>query len=283
MRQYNKNVTKQINLPACARRVGTRVTLAAFGLLLLVAGAPHALGWGITWSDNFTGINNEPYSGNWSYNTGAGGWGNNELETYVTSFANCHVVSDGGTTDGQVLQIEAQTDSSGRWYSARINSYGKHTFPLGSYVEYNCKFPSAGQGYWPAAWCLGTWTGSWPQCGEIDIAESVNGTEGNWQTLHMPNWNPGTYESIGNATSAYNRYGMWLNGDGSYINFELNGNVIDTIYASSLPSGATWEFWPGNNFYFIINLAIGGNFPGNPNSGTQDNGNFRIDYIWQYN
>ena len=88
-----------------------RVSLVASGLLLITS-APHALGWGITWADNFTGVNNEPYSGNWSYDTGAGGWGNQELETYVTSWANAHVISDGTGTDNQALQIEAQTDSS---------------------------------------------------------------------------------------------------------------------------------------------------------------------------
>jgi beta-glucanase (GH16 family) len=97
-------------------------------------------------------------------------------------------------------------------------------------------------------------------------------------------YSPGTGEqSVPNATTAYNRYGMWLNTDGSYINFELNGNVVDTIYASSTPSGATWEYWPGRQFYLLLNLAIGGSFPGNPNSGTQDDGNFDIDYVQIWN
>jgi hypothetical protein len=271
----------QINNLIGAGKIGTRVTLAAFGLLLATY-APSAFGWGITWSDYFS-TSSAPDS-NWSYNTGAGGWGNDELETYVSSYANCHGISDGSSPTGQALQIEAQTASNGDWYSARINTYGHQTFPDGTYVLFECKFPNAGQGYWPAAWCLGTWTSSWPQCGEIDVAESIDGQTGNYQTLHMPNWNPGTgFEEISDATSAYIGYGAWINGDGSYINFELNGNVITTIYASSLPSGATWEFWPGNNYYMILNLAIGGDFPGNPNSSTKDDGNFDIAYVqvWQ--
>jgi beta-glucanase (GH16 family) len=283
----NKHRT-QNHLLASTSMIGARVTLAAAGLLLLTC-TPRAFGWGITWADNFTGVNNQPSSANWSYQTGAGGWGNNELETYVNSWANAHVISDGTGTDNQALQIEAQTDSSGRWYSARINTLGKHSFGTGTYLEFNCKFPNAGQGYWPAAWCLGTSGGNWPADGEIDVAESIDNQEANYQTLHMPGANgsvysPGTgYESVANATTTYNRYGMWLNNDGSYINFELNGNVVDTIYASSTPSGATWEYWPGRQFYVLLNLAIGGSFPGNPNGSTQANGNFDIDYVWQYN
>lgn len=274
---------KQKKLFVCAYKVGTGISLAVIGLLTTLA--PRAMGWGISWQDNFTGINNQPNSAYWSFDTGNnGGWGNHELETYVTSWANCHVISDGTGTDNQALQIEAQTDSSGRWYSARINTNGKHSFGAGTYLEFNCKFPNAGQGYWPACWCLGTSGGTWPANGEIDVAESIDNAEGNWQTLHMPGWNPGTGEySVPNATTQYHRYGMWLNTDGSYINFEYNGNVVDTIYASSAPGGSTWEFWPPRQFYILINLAIGGSFPGNPNSGTQDNGNFDIDYVQQWN
>lgn len=279
-----KNIrTKNDKLLVSACRIGARASLVAIGLFIATS-APRAFAWGITWSDNFTGVNNQPYSGNWGYDTGAGGWGNNELETYVTSWANAHVVSDGGTTDGQSLQIEAQTDSSGRWYSARINSYGKHSFGQGTYLEFNCKFPNAGQGYWPACWCLGTTGGTWPADGEIDVAESIDNANGNWSTLHMPNWNPGTGEySVPNACTQYHRYGMWLDTSGSYINFEYQGNVIDTIYASSAPGGATWEYWSPRQFFIIINCAIGGSFPGNPNGSTKDDGNFDVDYVWQYN
>jgi hypothetical protein len=251
-------------------------------MLLLTAATPRAFGWGITWADYFS-TSSAPSSANWSYQTGAGGWGNNELETYVNSYANCHGISDSSSPTGQALQIEAQTDSSGRWYSARINTNGKYSFGQGTYLEFSCKFPNAGQGYWPAAWCLGTSGGNWPANGEIDVAESIDNAEGNWSTLHMPGWNPGTGEySVPNATTQYHRYGMWLDTSGSYINFEYQGNVVDTIYASSLPSGATWEYWSPRQFYILLNLAIGGSFPGNPNSSTQDNGNFDIAYVEVY-
>src|SRR5579859_5955842 len=105
------NKPRNQNHPTASTRVrSSRVALAVSGLLLLGALAPRAFGWGITWSDDFTGINNQPWSGNWSFQTG-GNNPNHELEIYVSSWANCHIVSDGTGTDGQALRFEAQTDT----------------------------------------------------------------------------------------------------------------------------------------------------------------------------
>jgi len=268
----------------CSRTVAGDATLAAIvGLLLLGVGAPRAIAWGITWSDEFTGINNQPWSGNWSFETGGGGFGNGELETYVNSWANCHIVSDGTGTDGQAMQFEAQTDNgqwNGNWYSARINTYGKHFVVPGSYVEYRCKFPNSGQGYWPAGWMLGTVGGNWPACGEIDVAEEVDGQWENHQSLHMPNWNPTVVWTVDHSTTTYHNYGAWWPADGSSITFNMDGNNSATYTRGG---GGTWEFNNNNKFFIILNLAIGGFFPGNPNSGTQVNGNFLVDYVRQYN
>jgi hypothetical protein len=253
------------------------------GLLLLGAGATRVSAWGITWSDEFTGINNPPWAGNWQYDTGGGGWGNNELETYVNSLANCHIVSDGTGTDSQTLRFEAQTDTgkwNGHWYSARINTASHHLVVPGSYVEYRCKFPNSGQGYWPAAWMLGTVGGTWPACGEIDVAEEVDGQWENHQSLHMPNWNPTVVNTINSSTTTYHNYGAWWPADGSSITFNVDGNNTATF---SKGGGGTWEFNTNNKFFIILNLAIGGNFPGNPNSSTAVNGNFFVDYVRQYN
>ena len=99
-------------LGAIAGQVGLTVIA---GLALFGAATTSAHAWGVTWSDEFTGVGDAPYSGFWSYDLGGGGWGNNELETYVSSWANCHIISDSGADDGQALQIEAQTDSNGNW------------------------------------------------------------------------------------------------------------------------------------------------------------------------
>jgi hypothetical protein len=263
----------RLRIPNCS------IVLPVIALLFLLGvGAPRASAWGITWSDEFTGVGDGPYSGFWSFDLGGGGWGNNEQEIYVSSWANCHIISDGTGTDGQALQIEPQVNSSGQWYSARINSAGKHQVPVNSYIEYRCKFPTGGQGYWPAAWMLGTVGGAWPACGEIDIAEEVNSQNNNHQSLHMPNWNPTVTVNINNACTTYHNYGAWWTP--TYITFNCDGVNSATF---SEGGGGTWEFNSNNSFFLIINCAIGGNFPGNANGSTVPNANFDIDYVEQYN
>jgi beta-glucanase (GH16 family) len=263
----------------------------AFGALLLGVLAlgplvPSASAWGVVWSDEFTGASSsaQPWSGNWSFETGGGGWGNNELETYVSSWANCHVVWDGTGTDSQALRIEAQTDTGnqyGHWYSARINSAGKHTFGVGSYIEYRCKFPNAGKGYWPACWALGSNIGSvgWPSCGEIDIAEEINGQWENHQSLHMPGWDPTVVWTVNQSTSTYHNYGAWWPSDGNSITFNMDGNNSATFTKGG---GGWWPFNPGQTCFLIINLAVGGNWPGNPDGSTKVNGDFFVDYVRHY-
>jgi len=252
----------------------------AFGLLMLSVGAHRATAWGITWSDEFTGAATaaQPWSGNWSYQTG-GNNANNEPEIYVNSWANSHMIWDGTGTDSQALQIEAQT-GGGKWYSARINTYGRHTFGPGTYVEFRCKFPNSGQGYWPACWMLGTVGGQWPACGEMDVAEEVDGQWENHQSLHMPGWDPTVVWTVNNSTSTYHTYGVWWPADTNSITFNMDGANSATFYRGQ---AGTWEFNSNQQMYIIINLAMGGNFPGNTNGSTQPNGNFDIDYVRQYN
>src|SRR5580704_5825083 len=111
------------------RRAARRLTALCAGAAALAAvpayAAPPA-GYSLVWSDEFdSGVGSTPNTAFWSYDTGAGGWGNNELETYVNSQANCHVIADPNATDGEALQFEVQTDTSGNYYSARINTGGK--------------------------------------------------------------------------------------------------------------------------------------------------------------
>jgi beta-glucanase (GH16 family) len=249
-------------------------------LTALPASAQAPPGYSLTWSDEFNGaVGSSPSSSHWSYDTGAGGWGNNEQETYVTSVANSHVISDSTGTDGLALQIEAQTDSSGRWYSARIKSSGHVSVGPYGYIEYRCKFPAGGQGYWPAGWMLGTNLNSvgWPSCGEIDIAEEVNSQSNNHGSLHAPNWNPTAAVNASNATSTYHNYGA--NWTSTGVTFYVDGRSYYTATSGSAPRGG-WVFTKSQ--FLLINLAIGGTFPGDTNGSTKDDGNFDIDYVRVY-
>jgi beta-glucanase (GH16 family) len=269
------------------KTIFTTIAAAAAAVLLLAGSKPSQAqapsGMHEVWSDEFNGaVGSTPNSATWQYDLGAGGWGNNEQETYVNSQANCHIISDGTGTDGLALQIEAQTwNNNGniQWYSARINSNGKHNVGPYGYFEYRCKFPGGGQGYWPAAWMLGTNIGSvgWPACGEIDIAEEIDSQSNNHGSLHSPNWNPTATINVNNATGTYHNYGA--NWQPSYVTFYCDGGAYETQTSTGGPGGS-WVF--NSTDFLLINLAIGGSWPGNTNGSTQNNGNFDIDYVRQY-
>jgi len=236
-------------------------------------------GMGLVWQDEFTNASSSaaPYSGYWGYDTGGGGWGNNELEVYTSNWDNAHEIYDGTGTDGQALQIKA-TNSGGTWYSARLTTAGRHSFGPYGYFETRCKFPNAGRAYWPAFWMLGNNIGSvgWPACGEIDIAEEIDGQWENHQSLHMPGWDPTVQTSPNSSTSTYHNYGA--NWQPNFVTFYQDGNATATFSAGG---GGNWVF-NNQTMYMLLNLAVGGNWPGNPDGSTQGTGYFDVDYVRQY-
>lgn len=266
-----------------------RAALAAVSLTVLSSGlallggarTAHAVppNMHLVWQDKFTGASTSatPNPNVWAYDLGAGGWGNNEWQTYVNSWANCHVVSDGTGTDNQALRIRAERDSAGKYYSARIKTQGKVAFGPYGYYEARCKFPNAGKGYWPAFWTLGTNITSvgWPSCGEIDIAEEINGQWENHQSLHAPGWDPTSVRTVNQSTTTYHTYGvMW---QPEYITFYVDG-VATSTYTNG--HNSAWVF--NKQVFLILNLAVGGNWPGSPDGSTQVPADYYIDYVRVY-
>ena len=208
----------------------------------------------------------------WGYDLGAGGWGNNELQYYTNRIDNSFVSN--GT-----LKIKAIKESfSGSAYtSARILSQNKFSFKYGK-VEVKAKLP-AGVGTWPAIWMLGSniSTVSWPACGEIDIMEhkgsSLNKIYG---TVHHParfgGNADGATKDITNATTEFHIYSLeW---DATTIKFLVDGTVFHTVgNSSSLPFN--------QNFFLILNQAMGGTFAGPVETGFT-NATLEIDYIRVY-
>ncbi|MBN1410273.1 MAG: carbohydrate-binding protein [Spirochaetales bacterium] len=219
---------------------------------------------GLLWSDEFNG------SGlpSWDFDLGGGGWGNGELETYTNSTANCN-------QSGGYLYITA-IRSGTSYTSARIKSRFSRTYGR---VEARLKIPM-GQGLWPAFWGLGTNFGSvgWPACGEIDIMEHING-EG--QTHGYIHWDAGGHASYGTATAGnpaeWNTYSIVWNS--SAIRWQVNGNQFNEAnIANSINS--TEEFH--RPFFLILNLAVGGAWPGSPGSSTAFPAQYIIDYVRWY-
>jgi len=206
------------------------------------------------WSDEFE-VSGSPDSSKWSYEIGNGpdGWGNQELE-YYTNESNNAFVKNG------MLNIQAIKENyEGRHYtSARLISKGKFEFTYGV-VKIRAKMP-IGVGTWPAVWMMGADinTVGWPACGEIDITEHL-GRDLNtiYGTVHYPGrsgGNPvGATTMISNATTEFHEYKL------EWSNESLKFYVDDTLF-HTVANSIDIPF--NKNFFFLVNLAIGGGFGG---------------------
>ena len=253
----------------------------------------------LVWSDEFsnsTGANAQPNPAVWTYDTGGGGWGNDELETYCgwnssalpcsTSAPNTYVGTDG------YLHIVAQQPSTGVYTSARMKTEGLFSFQYGR-IEFRAQVPEA-QGFWPAAWSMGNniATVNWPACGEMDVLERVNAAS-------TPDWNEGSihgpgftgtslgtmYEFPSGQTAAgWHTYGMiWSKGSVAYyIDNPTQPYITYTPSSISGFSGSTWPFDSGQANFIILNLAVGGPWPGSPNSSTPFPAQMLVDYVRIY-
>ena len=230
------------------------------------------------WQDEFdyTGV---PDTNKWTYQTGAGGWGNNELQTYVdnTSTADTAIVGDG------YLKIKAYQDGS-QWKSARLNSKGNWKY---GYIEARMKITDR-MGAWPAFWMMpkDSVYGGWPNSGEIDIMENAPAVCGNhklFSSLHAEGHSGEHPVSIGAKVYDDNLRNEWHT-----IGVKWTENEIITYYddvaVGSYTNDGTTSNWPYNEkFYIILNLAIGGNLGGtNYVSSLGGEAEFLIDYVRVY-
>ncbi len=253
----------------------------------------------LVWSDEFTnntGAPAQPDPAIWTYDTGNSGFGNNELETYCawgSSASPCSTVnpSEFVGTDGY-LHIVAQQPSQGVYTSARLKSQGLFSFQYGR-LEFRALVPEA-QGFWPAVWLMGNniATVNWPGCGEQDVLERVN-------AAGSPDWNAGsihgtgfTGTNLGNqyqfpagqTAAQWHTYGMiWAPGSVQYY-IDNPAKIYASFTPSSLSSlsGAVWPFDAGQSNFLIVNLAIGGSWPGPPDISTPFPSEMFVDYIRIY-
>jgi beta-glucanase (GH16 family) len=239
----------------------------------------------LLWHDEFA---QPPGSGpdpaRWAHDLGANGWGNAELQDYTASRENAFVTDDPAATGGRALVIRALRSAEGRYTSARLTTQGRFSFRHGR-IEARLKLPH-GQGIWPAFWMLGDGFGrvSWPECGEIDVMEVVGHRPGVLHgTLHGPGYSAqdgltGTVELPGGATfaDAYHVFGVdWRPGR---IDWLLDGRVYHTLTPAHLPAGARWVF-DDTPCFLLLNLAVGGRWPGYPDATTRFPQEYRIDYV----
>jgi len=294
-----------VNAIAVSASVSSSVTSQPF--------TPNIPSGTLVWSDEFTnstGVPTQPNPLIWTYDTGAGGWGNNELETYCgwgsntspcSSATPSEYVNTYPGTDG-VLYIEAQQVRPAPnpvYTSARMKTQGLFSFQYGR-LEFRSLVPEA-QGLWPANWLLGNniATINWPACGEQDVLERVNAPGINGQP-GTQDWNEGSIHGTGftggtglgmqylfptgqTAGSAFHTYDMiWSPGS---VLYSVDGNTYATFTPSSLTplnDGAVWPFDAGQSNFIILNLAIGGDYPGKPDSTTPWPSEMLVDYVRIY-
>ncbi|MBC7485252.1 MAG: carbohydrate-binding protein [Cytophagaceae bacterium] len=227
--------------------------------------------WNLVWQDEFTnGI-----SGDWVFETGAGGWGNNELQYYRRENA---------TVQNGQLVISAKREAFGgaNYTSVRMKTQGKKSWKFGK-IEARIAMPSF-NGIWPAFWMLGDNINSvgWPACGEIDIMEHVNAGSSVFGTIHWANDN-GSHAEFGGNTgaagnlTAFHTYSVeW---DANSIKWLIDGNQF---HVANIADNVNSTSELHNNFFILLNLAVGGNWPGFniDNNGFQ--ANMYVDYVRVY-
>jgi beta-glucanase (GH16 family) len=246
----------------------------------------------LIWSEEFStpGL---PDAATWSYDTGAGGFGNQELEHYCAAGssekpcdakrANAFIRKDG------LLHVVARKTADGGYTSARLKTLGLKSFQHGR-IEARIRIP-AGQGMWPAFWMLGDDIQKvrWPACGELDIMENIGKKP---DTIHGSIHGPGFVgTSIGLPyrlangkafAKAFHSYGMiWSPGKIQYY-VDDPAKPYATFTPRDLPANATWPF-DDRKFFLILNLAVGGDWPGNPDARTKFPAEMLVDYVrvWQ--
>jgi hypothetical protein len=222
----------------------------------------------LVWEDDFN-TDGAPDAANWTYDLGAGGWGNGEAQTYTNSAENVKV-------EGGSLKITAKSDGSGGYTSARLKSQELYKFTYGR-VEVRAKLP-ASAGTWPAIWMLGSNFPdvSWPFCGEIDIMEQTGANKDiTLGTLHWYNTTAngdasyGETTAVADASSDFHLYTVeWS--DTSIKIYLDDVSFFEMANDSTLPFNA--------DFFMILNIAMGGTLGGDIDPGfTEDT--MEIDYV----
>ena len=267
--------------------------------------------WGEpVWSDEFNSAEPGavPDASKWTFDVGGSGWGNHELEVYCvpesSTPAPCDAKQPNAFQDGhghliiRATKVSEEPPPTGSWTSARLKTVGLKDFRYGR-MESCIKLP-VGAGLWPAFWMLGT-AGKWPAGGEIDIMENIPESGGSAaglgptkieSTIHGPSTvEKGRFslteiftfpggQRVDDSTPACHVYGaIW---SPFMVQFYVDDwqKPFFIRTAEDVPAGGRWVY--NAPFYFLVNLAVGGDWPGPPNSSTPSVAEMIVDYVRVY-
>ena len=243
--------------------------------------------WQLVWSDEFDTANGSaPDPSRWVFDVGGGGWGNNELQTYTDRRENS-VIRDGILAIRALKEPFTGPDGIRRDYtSARLKTLGRFSRAYGRF-EARIRVPR-GPGIWPAFWMLGNdiQTAGWPACGEIDVMENI-GREPRLVhgTLHGPGYSGAqgigaSFQSPGGRPFADDFHVFSVEWEPQAIRWSVDGTTYQTRTAADLPRGARWVF--DHPFFMLLNVAVGGNWPGNPDPTTSFPQEMLVDWVRVY-
>ncbi len=257
--------------------------------MLVSITSPARASWSLVWSDEFNGTSLN--TGDWNYDIGTGcpslcGWGNNELEYYRAE----NVAVSGGNL---VITSRAESFGGAGFTSGRITTKNKQTFLYGR-VEMRARIPTGG-GMWPAFWMLpqDAVYGVWAASGEIDIMEAANSTTSVGGTIHYGgSWPNNTYSggsySLGGANFADDFHIYAIEWEPDAIRWYVDGVLYYTRtssqwYSDGAPTNPRAPF--DQDFYIVLNAAVGGNYTGCTSSGCITASfpqQFLVDYVRVY-
>ena len=245
--------------------------------------------WRLAWNDEFNGPAGATFDrAKWVADTGGEGWGNREREFYTTRPEN--VATDGAGHLVITARAEPDTTKYRCWYggcrftSARLKTQGLFDQAYGRF-EARLQLPR-GQGIWPAFWMLGRDIGTvgWPASGEIDIMENI-GREPNivHGTVHGPGYSgaqgPGGADTLAAPLAdGFHVYGIeW---EPAEIRWYIDGRQYWRLTPAQLPAGARWVF--DHPHFLLLNVAVGGNWPGEPDATSTYPQRMLVDWVRVY-
>ena len=299
-----------------ASRIKPSREFAAFVLSLLcalssgcahhpTAQVPAQPGDTLAWSDEFNGKNGSvPDPAKWTYDIGGAGWGNHELEYYTNRPQNARIQNGNLVITAQQETYTGADGVTRSYTSARLKTQGIFSQAYGRF-EARIKLP-AGQGIWPAFWLLGDDIAKdgWPKCGEIDIMENIGKEPAtNHGSLHGPSSTNPTADltatitlpaAVSHPASAPSTGATALPGrrlsddfhiyaaewDPGEVRFYLDSHLYATFTSAQWPAGGNWVF--DHPFFIILNVAVGGDWPGAPDSTTVFPQQMLVDYVRVY-
>jgi beta-glucanase (GH16 family) len=236
-----------------------------------------------TFADDFSGPAGATVDSRWTFETGGGGWGNNELGVYTSTARNVSLDGQGNLVI--TARREDIRDTDGKTYrytSGRLTT--KRSFDLRyGHVETRLKLPTGG-GLLPAFWAVGSNVDNvgWPVSGEIDMLELPAPDGSIYASIHGPTQSDAAYAHVAGiyplppeSVAGFHTFAMdWYPG---VFQFSVDGMIYGSVSEDDMPPGQTWVF--DHPYYLIFNLAVGGNWPGSPPAGTPFPQQMVIDYV----